>query len=102
MLYNEDGPSSTGWNLIAAAQWTDALGMATATEVIVRALSEGLSFENKHAISRVTVLPTTDPFVREVTSLYPVGSPGAGQWVQNTSAAGIPIGGGYIFYSRAR
>jgi len=100
MLYNEDAASSTGWNLIVSAPWTDALGLPEATGIVVRALSEGLSLENKHAISRVTVLPTNDRFVREIASLYQISSPSSGQWVQNTSAAGIPIGAAFIFYSR--
>jgi len=101
MLYNEDGLSSTGWNLIVSAPWTDALGLAEATGVIVRALSEGLGLENKLAISRVTVLPTNDRFVRELVSLYQISSPSSGQWVQNISVAGIPIGAAFIFYSHA-
>jgi hypothetical protein len=101
MLYNEDGLSSTGWNFIVAAPWTDALGRAEATGVVVRALSEGLGLENKHAISRVTVLSTKDPFVRDITLLYQITSPGAGQWIQNISAAGIPVHTAFVFYSRA-
>jgi hypothetical protein len=100
MLYNEDGVSSSGWNLIIASQWADALGKAAATGVVVNALSEGLGFENKHAISRVTVLPTTDPFVREVTSTYQIASPGASQWITNASVAGVPMGAYFVFYSR--
>lgn len=100
MLYNEDGISSTGWNLIIAAHWADALGRAEATGVVVNALSEGLGLENKHAISRVTVLPTTDHFVREVTSTYQIASPGAGQWITNASVAGVPMGAYFVFYSR--
>jgi len=101
MLYSDDGLSPAGgWNLIVAAPWTDALGKAEATGVVVRALSKGLSLENKHAISRVTVLPTREPFVRDLTFLYRITSPGSGQWVQNISAGGIPIDAAYIFYSR--
>lgn len=100
MLYSEDGPSETGWNLIISAPWADGLGRAEATGVVTRALSEGLGLENKPAISRVTILPTKDPFVREVTSFYRIPSPGPGQWVRNTSAAGITIGTGFIFFSQ--
>jgi hypothetical protein len=101
MLHSEDGVAATGWNVIVAAPWSDALGRAEATAVVVRALNEGLGLENKHAISRVTVLPTTDRFVRAMNRMFPIVSPGSGQWVQNTSADGIPIGAGYIFYSQA-
>ncbi len=101
MLYNEDGPSTTGWNLIVAAPWTDKLGRAEATAVVTHALNEGLGLENKQTISRVTVLPTSDRFVREITSIFSVSSPGSGQWIHNQSAAGIPIGAAFIFYSQA-
>jgi hypothetical protein len=100
MLYKGTDASETAWNLIVAAPWTDKLGRAQATEVVIRALSQELSLENKPIISRVTVLSTTDRFVREITSAYQVASPGAEQWVTNISAAGIPIGVGYIFYSQ--
>jgi hypothetical protein len=100
MLYNEDGQSSTGWNLIVSAPWTDALKLPEATGIVVRALSEGLGLENKHAISRVTVLPTSDRFVREIASFYQITSPSSGQWIRDVSVAGIPIGAAFIFYSR--
>lgn len=102
MLSSEDGLSpTTGWNLIIAAPWADALGRAEATGVVTRALSEGLGLENKHAISRVTILPAKDRFVREITSVYRITSPRDRQWVRNISAAGIPIDTAFIFYSRA-
>jgi|SRR5579863_5206144 len=101
MLYKEDGLSETGWNLIVASPWADRLGRAEATRAVTRALSEGLNLENKQAISRITILPTKDRFVAEITARYQVASPGAGQWIQNASAAGIPIGTAFIFYSRA-
>lgn len=101
MLYKRSDVSENAWNFIVAAPWTDRLGRAQATGVVARTLGDELGLENKQMISRVTILPTKDPFVREITSLYQVASPGAEQWVTNISAAGIPIGMGYIFYSRA-
>jgi len=100
MLYKRNDASENAWNLIVAAPWTDRLGRAQAIDIVTRTLSEELSFENKQIISRVTILPTRDQFVREITSYYQVASPGAEQWVTNISAAGIPIGVGYIFYSQ--
>jgi hypothetical protein len=101
MLYRQNDLPEQTWNFIVSAPWTDRLGRANATSVVIRALSEELGVENKQLISRVTVLPTTDPFVREITSMYQVASPGAEQFITNTSAAGIPIGVGYILYSQA-
>lgn len=100
MLYSRDEPSETGWNLIIAAPWADHLSRADATGVVVDALSAHLGMENKHAISRVTILPVGDDFVREMTSFFQVASPGAAHPVHNVSAAGVPIGAGYVFYSQ--
>lgn len=86
---------------ILAAAWAEKLGWAEAIDVVTRALSEELGPENKLLVSRVTVLPTDDQFVREITSMYQVASPGAEQWVTGISVAGIPIGVGYILYSQA-
>ncbi len=99
MLYRQN--DETGWNFIVSASWTDRMGRAASIGVVTRALSEQLGFESKQLISRVTVLPTNDPFVREITSIYQVASPGAEQFITNTSAAGIPIGIGYILFSQA-
>ena len=102
MLYRpSDSPEET-WNFILSAPWTDRMGRAASIGVITHALSHELGFESKQLISRVTVLPTNDPFVGELTSLYQVASPGAEQFITNTSAAGIPIGVGYILYSQAQ
>jgi len=100
MLYSRDEPSETGWNLIVAAPWADRLSKADATGIVVDALSVHLGMENKRAISRVTVLPVREDFVREMTSFFQVASPGAAHPVHNVSAAGIPIGAGYVFYSQ--
>lgn len=99
VLYN-DGIAMTGWNVIIAARWAERLGKAEATRVVSQALSEHLGLGNQQAISRITILPTRDPFVEAITSVYQVSSPGARQLIQNVVAAGIPIGVAYILYSR--
>ena len=100
MLYKRDDTSETGWNLIIASSWADRMGKAEATHRVVEALSDGLGLENKRSISRVTVLPGKDAFVRGITSSYQIATPGTGQWVRNIAEAGVPIGTGYIFYSQ--
>jgi hypothetical protein len=102
MLYARNESADSGWNLIVSAQWTDHIETADATRLVIQALSAGLDSENKRSISRVTVLPTTDPFVREIVSYYQVASPGAGQWIRNVSADGVPIGNGFLFYSQQK
>lgn len=98
MLYN-NGPlqADSSWNLIVSAPWTDNIGTAEATRMIARALNEGLGLENQHAISRVTVLKTSDPFVRDMTKLYPVTTPSP---VHQVTAGQVTEGSGFIFYSR--
>jgi hypothetical protein len=99
MLYKGNDSAESAWNFILAASWADKIGRADAIGVIIGVLSEELSADTKQIISRVTVLPTKDQFVRDITSFYQVASPGTEQWVTNISAGGIPIGVGYIFYS---
>jgi hypothetical protein len=101
MLYKRNDSPENAWNFILSAPWADNMGRANSIGVVTRALSEELGLENKQLISRVTVLPTKDPFVDEITSMYQVASPGAEQFITSTSVAGIPIGIGYIFYSQA-
>ncbi len=100
MLYNKSSlTSSIGWNLIVAASWTDAMGQADTTHLIARALHDGLDPGNWPAISRVTVLKTNDPFVRDMTYLYPVASPG-GVPVGRVTAGDVDEGSGFIFYCK--
>jgi hypothetical protein len=100
MLYNVDLDANTNWNLIVSADWTDALGTSEATKVIARELHQRLGLENKAAISRVTVLKTSDPFVRDMARLYPMMSPGEGVPVKQVTAGGITEGAGFVFYSQ--
>ncbi len=100
MLYSSSEEEGTGWNLIISAPWADQAGVDAATSEVIHALSLDLSLENRSAIARVTVLPTSDPFVREVTSNFNVSSPGAEQAVRNFTADGVPVGSGHIFFSQ--
>jgi hypothetical protein len=102
MLYNS-GPLQAGssWNLIVSAPWTDEMGVAEATRVIVQALSKGLEFQDKGAISRVTVLPTSDPFVKDMNDLYPSTRPAARTTVPQVSGGQVTEGSGFILYSHA-
>lgn len=103
MLHNSQLDLSSNWNLIISADWTDRLGTAEATRVIVDALYENVHVENRGALSRVTVLRTTDPFVRDMTQfvsqLYPVLPRQGGVPVSQVTADGV-AGAGYVFYSQ--
>jgi hypothetical protein len=101
MLYNSaplDVP--TNWNLIVSADWTDGLGIAEATRRIAKELHLSLGLENRAAVSRVTVLKTNDPFVRDMTHLYHVSSDQGGLPLSQVVAGGITEGSGYVFYSQ--
>jgi hypothetical protein len=96
MLYNDTLEADSSWNLIVSAPWTDKMGNAEATHVIAQALNQGLGWENQRSISRVTVLKTSNPFVRDMTKLYP----GAGIPIAQVTAGEVTEGSGFIIYSQ--
>ena len=101
MLYNSaalDMP--TNWNLIVSSDWTDNLGIAEATRRIAHELHLSLGLENRAAVSRVTVLKTSDPFVRDMTRLYHVSSHQGRLPLSQVIAGGITEGAGFVFYSQ--
>lgn len=101
MLYNSaalDVP--TNWNLIVSADWTDSLGTAEATRRIAHELHITLGLENRIAVSRVTVLKTSDPFVRDMTNLYHVSGHQRGLPLSQVIAGGVTEGAGFVFYSQ--
>jgi hypothetical protein len=100
MLYNLNMDANTNWNLIISSDWTDTLGVPEATRFIARTLHEQLGLENKVAISRVTILRTSDPFVMDMTRLYPMMTPGGGVPLRQLAAGGITEGSGFVFYSQ--
>jgi len=101
MLYNSDSLSASyNWHLIVSAPWTDKLGMFESIHLIAQALHDDMNVENQPAISLVRVLRTSDPFVQEMTFLYPAVSPGAGVPVGHVRAGEITDGAGFIFHSR--
>ena len=99
MLYNNALEAESSWNLIVSALWTDKLGAVEATRVIAQALNQGLGLENQRAISRVTVLKTSDSFVQDMVGLYPV-TPGSRVPVAQLTAGQVTEGSGFILYSQ--
>lgn len=95
MLYNSSLDASSGWNLIVSP-WTDQMGIGQATRLIATALHDSLDSENRKAISRITVLETSDPFVRDMNRLYPASHV---PLVQIT-AGHITEGSGFVLYSQ--
>lgn len=101
MLYNSAALDvATNWNLIVSSDWTDSLGIAEATRRIAHELHPSLGLENRAAISRVTVLKASDPFVRDMTHLYQVSGNGGGLPLSQVVAGGVTEGAGYVFYSQ--
>ena len=100
MLYNSALDSPSNWNLIVSSDWTDRLGIQEATRVIAQKLHDTLGLENRPAISRVTVLKTGDPFVRDMTRLYPVHTREGGIPLSQVTAGDVAEGAGFLFYSQ--
>jgi hypothetical protein len=98
MLYNQTLDTETGWNLIVSSDWTDTLGIGDATRFLAEKLFEYLSPDERAGISRITVLRTTDPFVKDMTRLYQVN--GTGVPLQQVTAGGVTEGAGFVFYSQ--
>jgi hypothetical protein len=100
MLYNSDLGATSNWNFIVSGDWTDEMGIAEATKVIAHALHESLNLSNRTAVSRITVLKTDDPFVRDMTRLYPVPGGQGGIPLSQVTAGGITDGAGFVFHSQ--
>jgi hypothetical protein len=102
MLYNSasalDVP--TNWNLIVSSDWTDRTGLVEATKIIAHELHQSLGLENRPAISRVTVLKTADPFVRDMTHFYPVLSQQDRIPPRQIVAGDVTEGAGFVFCSQ--
>ena len=98
MLYNSALDLPSNWNLIVSSDWMGRLGTAESTRVIARELHSSLGLENRDAVSRITVLNTSDPFVRDMTRFYPV--PPGGAPLNQVTAGGVTEGAGFVFYSR--
>ena len=100
MLYNSALDAPSNWNFIVSSDWTDRLGIPEATKVIARELHQSLGLENRPTISRITVLKTVDPFVRDMTHLYPVPTREGGVPLSQVTAGGVTDGAGFLFYSQ--
>ena len=100
MLYNSALDVPSNWNLIVSSDWTDRMGIAEATKVIAREIHQTLSLANRVAVTRITVLKTTDPFVRDMSRLYPVLTREGGVPLNQVTAGGVTDGAGFVFYSQ--
>lgn len=100
MLYNASLDVPSNWNLIVSSDWSDKLGTAQATQIIARELHQSLGMENRPAISRITVLKTVDPFVQDMTRLYPLHSREGGVPLNQVTAGDVSEGAGFLFYSQ--
>ena len=103
MLFNSALDLTSNWNLIVSSDWTDSVGIAEATRLIAQELHTSVGLENRPSVSRVTVLKTADPFVRDMTQFmaksYPVLPRKGGVPLSYLTAAGV-TGAGFVFYSQ--
>jgi hypothetical protein len=100
MLYNSALDERANWNLIVSSDWADRLGLTDATQVIAREVHQTVGLENRSSISRITVLKTSDPFVQDMTRLYPVPGQQGGIPLSQVTAGGVTEGAGFVFYSQ--
>lgn len=98
MLYNRTLEAGLGWNLIVSAYWLDQMSLAEGTRLIANTLNQSVGGENQRSISRVTVLKTSDPFVQEMTNLYPVAI--GSRLPINPLPVGEMFGSGLILFSQ--
>jgi len=99
MLYNTlNLDASSNWNLIVSSDWSDALGISEATNLIAEELFKELAPDDRAGISRITVLKTDDRFVKDMIRLCPVH--GSGVPLQQVTAGGVTEGAAFVFYSQ--
>jgi hypothetical protein len=99
MLFNAALNLPTNWNLIVSSDWTDRIGIAESTREIAREIHQSLRPETRPAISRITVLKTTDSFVRDMTRLYPRPNREGGVPLSHLTAGNVE-GAGFLLYSQ--
>jgi hypothetical protein len=99
MLYNNSLEAKSSWNLIVSAPWLDKMTLTESTRLIANALNQNLGLENQISVSQVTVLKTSEPFVRDMTNLYPVLKPGFPIPVTQLNSGDLS-GSGFILYSK--
>jgi hypothetical protein len=85
--------------LIVSAPWLDKMTLTESTRLIANALNQNLGLENQISVSQVTVLKTSEPFVRDMTNLYPVLKPGFPIPVTQLNSGDLS-GSGFILYSK--
>ncbi len=100
MLFNSALDVPSNWNLIVSSDWTDRMGIPEATKVIARELHQTLNLTERVAVTRITVLKATDPFVPDMTRLYPVLTREGGVPLSQVAAGDVTDGAGFVFYSQ--
>jgi len=85
MLLPSEAGVTDKWNLVLSAPWIDNAGLKAAIPTITSLLQRHLSKVNLSKIERISVLPTTSPFVTELFFLDI--SPGAAKQVQAPALA---------------
>ena len=69
MLIPSDVGLSERWNFVVSAPWIDQAGLTAAIPDITSSLQKFLSKANARKIDRVSVLPTADTLVKELSPL---------------------------------
>jgi hypothetical protein len=98
MLLGHSFGSNASWNLVVSAEGYNQLSKKNALEHLVSLLRHHLTDDTLPFIERVTILKTTDPFVKTVNHLFQVSEHSA-VTVQNTAVLDVSIDAAIILES---
>lgn len=83
MLLPSSSHDADEWNAVFSAVWLDPLSLREAIKVMMNGLEKQLDRSAFSRLQRVSVLRTTEPFVREVTEDLAIPEPGTAYRVQS-------------------
>ncbi len=87
------------WNLIVSVVEYDQLSPKTAVKQVVHLLKTTVKQSVLQRIVRVTVLKTTDPFIKEIAGLYPVKTPSR-HYLQSSFIGNIYLEKAIVLFSQ--
>lgn len=75
MIVPSESGLSEKWNLVVSAPWMDREGVRNSVTYVSSALKQHLAKSMADRIERISVMPSSDPFVREMALLNIAGPP---------------------------
>ncbi len=78
----KDAQDISKWTLVVSASWIDRMNQRTALDYFIKTLQSSLTNAELNEISRVSILKTSDNFVKTITQVLNI-SGGAARFTQN-------------------